>query len=191
MLRSRYHDCGVSTMRSTARAFTVSGARPGGTPRHFWVPLYARSTRHSSISSGIPPSEVTQSTSRSASPLFAPSSAMSLRTPVEVSACTTAMTLGDGCASSNCCGSMAFPQATSTRCTVAPARDATSHMRPPNTPFTPMTTSSPGRTTLTNAASMPAEPVALTGNVNWFAVRNTVRSRSFVSSSNATNSGSR
>ena len=37
--RSRYHDCDRSTKRSRARSDTVSGARPGGTPRHFCVPL--------------------------------------------------------------------------------------------------------------------------------------------------------
>ena len=52
-------------------------------------------------------------------------------------------------------------------------------MRSPNTPLTPTTTESPGSTTLTNAASMPAEPVPLTGNVSGLAVRNTWRSRSF------------
>ena len=39
-------------------------------------------------------------------------------------------------------------------------------MRSPNTPLTPTTTTSPGSTTLTNAASMPAEPVPLIGSVS-------------------------
>ncbi len=108
---------------------------------------------------------------------------MSLRTPVEVSACTTAMTAGAGWASSSACGSSGRPQSASTRTTSAPQRPATSHMRSPNTPLTPMTTVSPGRTTLTNAASIPAEPVPLTGNVSGLSVRKTWRSRSLVSSS--------
>src|SRR5207244_2329071 len=82
---------------------------------------------------------VTESTSSSASPLPAPSGSMSLRTPVDVSACTTAMIVGDGWASSRRCGSMAMPHSASTRTTSAPQRDATSHMRSPNTPFTPIT----------------------------------------------------
>ena len=98
---------------------------------------------------------------------------MSLRTPVEVSACTTAIIAGDGWASASCCGSMGWPHGASTRTTSAPQRDATSHIRSPNTPFTPITTASPGRTKLTKEASMPAEPVALTGKVSGFAVRNT------------------
>ena len=43
---------------------------------------------------GMPPSEVTQSASSSASPLPAPSGAMSDRTPVEVSAWTAAISFG-------------------------------------------------------------------------------------------------
>ena len=37
--RSKYHEGGRSRRRPRARSPTVSGARPGGTPRHFWVPL--------------------------------------------------------------------------------------------------------------------------------------------------------
>ena len=51
------------------------------------------------------------------------------------------------------------------------ARAATSHMRSPNSPLTPTTTTSPGLTTLTNAASIPAEPVPLTGSVSGLPVR--------------------
>ena len=79
----------------------------------------------------------------------------------------------------------------STRTTSAPQRPATSHMRSPKTPFTPMTTASPGLTKFTNAASIPAEPVALIGKVNAFDVCQTARSRSEVSSSSAMKSGSR
>ena len=88
----------------------------------------------------MPPSEVTQSASSKASPLAEPSSAKSLRTPVEVSAWTTAITAGAGWASRMRCGSRGVPQSASTRTTLAPHRAATSHMRSPNTPFTPTTT---------------------------------------------------
>jgi hypothetical protein len=64
-------------------------------------------------------------------------------------------------------------------------------MRAPKTPFTPMTTTSPGTTRLTNAASMPAEPVPEIGRVMGFEVRKTARRRSHVSSRIPTNSGSR
>ncbi len=189
--RSRYHDCERSTNRSRARSDIVSGARPGGTPRHFWVPLYAMSTPQSSIATGMPPSDVTQSTSSSASPLRSRNGAMSLRTPVDVSACTTAITFGFGCAAASASGSIGRPHSASTRTTSAPQRAATSVIRWPKTPFTPTTTTSPGFTTLTNDASMPADPVPLIGSVNALAVRNTVRSRSHVSSSTVRNSGSR
>ena len=59
----------------------------------------------------------------------------------------------------------------STRITSAPDRLATSHMRSPKRPLTPTTTGSPGRTKLTNEASIPAEPVPLMGRVN--AIRGT------------------
>jgi hypothetical protein len=139
----------------------------------------------------MPATLVTQSTSRSASPLPAPSGAMSDRAPVDVSAWTTAMIRGWGCAASRRSGSTGWPHGNSTATTSAPQRAATSHMRAPNTPLTPTTTGSPGRTRLTNAASMPADPVPEIGSVIGLAVRNTVRSRSHVSSRMATNAGSR
>ena len=55
-------------------------------------------------------------------------------------------------------GSIGSPHSASTRTTSAPWRSATSHMRSPNTPLTPMTTGSPGRTKLTKDASMPGRP---------------------------------
>ena len=64
-------------------------------------------------------------------------------------------------------------------------------MRCPNSPLTATTTTSPGPTVLTKAASMPAEPVADSGSVRRFVVPKTVRSRSDVSSSTCRNSGSR
>ena len=86
---------------------------------------------------------------------------------------------------------MARPHCSSTRTRSAPQRVATSHMRSPNRPLTPTTTVSLGPITFTNAVSMPADPVPLTGSVNSFDVRNTLRRRSHVSSSTARKSGSR
>ena len=74
---------------------------------------------------------------------------------------------------------------------LAPQRRATSHMRSPNTPLTPMMTVSPGSSRLTKHASMPADPVPLIGSVSAFSVRKTRRSRSAISSSTSRNSGSR
>ncbi len=123
---------------------------------------------------------------------MAPASAStSLRTPVEVSACTTAITVGASWARASDAGSRGSPHGASTRTTSAPWRAATSHMRSPNRPFTPTTTGSPGLTRLAKAASMPDEPVPLSGNVSALAVRNTVRSRAQVSSRTSRNSGSR
>ena len=51
---------------------------------------------HSSTRRSTPPSDVTQSASNNASPLAAPIVAMSLCTPVEVSACTIAYIAGLG-----------------------------------------------------------------------------------------------
>jgi hypothetical protein len=83
------------------------------------------------------------------------------------------------------------PQAWSTSITSAPQRAATSHIRCPNSPLTATTTTSPSATVLTNAASMPAEPVALSGSVRALVVPHTVRSRSQASSMTRRNSGSR
>ena len=111
--------------------------------------------------------------------------------PVLVSACTAAMTFGFGWAASTSSGSIARPHGVSTRTTSAPQRAATSHIRSPNSPLTPMTTTSPGPTRLTNAASMPADPVPDTGRVIGLPVRQTWRSRSHVSSRRAKKAGSR
>ena len=84
------------------------------------------------------------STSSSASPFPVASGPMSLRTPVEVSACTTAMIAGAGWAARSRCGSIGSPHGASTRMTSAPSRPATSHIRSPKTPLTPTTTGSAG-----------------------------------------------
>ena len=116
---------------------------------------------------------------------------MSERTPVEVSACTAAMIFGDGCAAATFSGSTGSPNGKSTRVTSAPQRAATSHIRSPNRPLTAITTGSPGFTKFTNAASMPAEPVADSGRVRRFSVPHTFRSPSHALSMTARNWGSR
>ena len=99
--------------------------------------------------------------------LRSPSGAMSLRTPVDVSACTTAITLGDGWAASEALGvDRLAPRRLDASRRRRRTGAATSHMRSPNTPLTPTTTASPGPTRFTKAASMPAEPVPLIGSVS-------------------------
>ena len=121
----------------------------------------------------------------------APSAAMSERTPVEVSAWTAAMIAGDGWADSTRSTSTGCPHSCSTATTSAPHRAATSVIRWPKSPLTATTTTSPGWTVLTNAASMPADPVALSGRVRAFVVPQAVRSIAHVSSMIRRNSGSR
>ena len=75
--------------------------------------------------------------------------------------------------------------------TSAPQRAATSVIRWPKSPLTATTTTSPGWTVLTKAASIPAEPVALNGRVRALEVPQAVRSISQVSSMIRRNSGSR
>jgi hypothetical protein len=65
---------------------------------------------------------------------------------------------------------MIAPHSASTACTVAPQRSMTSFMRPPNTPLTQTSTSSPASRRLVEMASMPAIPVAETGKVSLFPV---------------------
>jgi hypothetical protein len=116
---------------------------------------------------------------------------MSDSTPVEVSACTAAMTLGEECAASTRSASTGCPHSWSTVTTSAPVREATSAIRWPKSPLTATMATSPGPSVLTNAASMPADPVADSGRVRRFCVPKTVRSRSDVSSSTWRKSGSR
>ena len=134
---------------------------------------------------------VTASTTSRASPLAAPSAAMSERTPVEVSACTAAMIAGASWAASTRSTSTGWPHSCSTGTTSAPQRAATSHIRWPKSPLTATTTTSPGWTVLTNAASMPADPVAEMGRVRALVVPHTWRSMSHVSSIRSMKAGSR
>ena len=130
---------------------------------------------HSSTSTGVPPSEVTQSTM--VSMLYwcaiATSALASDCTPVEVSACTKATILASRLAlqaSSSFCGSMGEPQSASTITGVPPQRSTFSIMRPPNTPLRQTMTLSPGATMFTKQYSMPTEPGPETGKVSGFLV---------------------
>ena len=70
-------------------------------------------------------------------------------------------------------------------------RRATSHIRAPKSPFTAITATSPSETVFTNAASMPPEPVALSGSVRAFDVPQTVRRPSQTRSRRSMKAGSR
>ena len=135
--------------------------------------------------------------SRNNAPALCASSEISstgVSAPVEVSAWTMATNFGLATflsASAICCGVMICPQGDSTLVTFAPQRSATSHMRVPKTPLTPMMTSSPGSMRLTQQNSMPALPVPLTGKVMSFFVMNTARSIVLISSISFTKTGSR
>ena len=97
-------------------------------------------------STGMPPSDVTQSTSSSASPFeLLRSGSMSLRTPVDVSACTTAITFGLGCAASERLGvDRLAPLGLDPHDLGPAARRRRRTSAAPNTPLTPTTTTSPG-----------------------------------------------
>src|SRR3569832_1272273 len=83
---------------STAREFKLTGERPGVHERHIRQPEYTASTRHSSILSGTPPSEVTTSTKvrQAWRRAICTSVATSDAAPVEVSAWTKATILVSG-----------------------------------------------------------------------------------------------
>ncbi|MMZ57076.1 hypothetical protein D1872_189910 [compost metagenome] len=133
-----------------------------------------------------PPSDVTASTIKSASCSWTSWEILErgCSAPVDVSACTTATAFTPACScntSSTCSGRMISPHEASIRITSAPQRSATSTIRSPNRPFTPMTTLSPGSSRLTNTVSIPELPVPDIASVSSFFVSNTVRINSIVS----------
>jgi hypothetical protein len=132
------------------------------------------SMSHASSATAMPPSEVTQSSTTSAP---APRAARAIastgwQAPVDVSACTNATSDGRTRAITAAIASSSStePHSASTRVTRAPWRLATSHMRSPKTPATPITTSSPGSTRFWKQVSMPPLPVA-SGIVSRFRCR--------------------
>ena len=96
---------------------------------------------------------------------------------VEVSPCTIASTFGRTrrTASSICSAVNTSPHGTSIVCTSARQRSAISVSRWPNRPKTGTSTRSPGSSSETSAASMPAREVPSTRNVCSFSVRKTSR----------------
>ena len=92
--------------------------------------------------------------------------------PVEVSAWTIPTTLGPTrwIAALTSSGSKTSPYGRSIAVTSAPARSATSSIRPPKTPLTQTSILSPGSIRLTTTASIPAEPVPETASVSRFLV---------------------
>ncbi|CSC30481.1 Uncharacterised protein [Vibrio cholerae] len=179
-----------------ARGENVNGANPGTQERHFWLPEYTASSCHSSTSRGTPPSEVTASTIVNKPCCFAraPNACVSLKAPVDVSACTKDSIFASGCSSIAACTFSTLigqPHSSSTTTTSAPQRTALSRIRSPNTPLRQTITLSPGSTRLTKQASIPALPGAETAIVNSFSVWKAYFNSCFSSSIIPINSGSR
>ncbi len=93
-------------------------------------------------------------------------------------------------ASSIADGAKTWPQGTSIVCTSASARSAISARRCPKRPKTGTSTRSPGRTSETIAASMPARDVPSTRRVASLRVAHTARYSSWVSAMAAVMNGS-
>ena len=149
-----------------------------------------------STSNSIPPREVTASTMLRQSYFLASSQSAlaSLRTPVDVSACTKARILISGLAlrvSSTTLRSVCSPHVLLTVIASPPQRSTFSTMRLPNTPLIHTSTLSPGSTRLTKHASIPAEPGAEIGIVSAFSVLNAYCKSCLVWSINSMNNGSR
>ena len=190
--RSRYQDWLRSTKRSRARSETVIGDRPGGTPRHFCVPEYARSTPQSSAWNG-------QAADRRDAVDQQQGVALAGGDRLDVGAHAGGRLGVDHADEGRDRMGRQQPVGVDRRPPVEVDPDdlgAGTGRRPrtcaaPNTPFTPMTAVSPGPSTLTMHVSMPADPVPLIGMVSALFVPKTRRSRSHTSSSRARNSGSR
>jgi hypothetical protein len=143
----------------------------------------------------VPPRLVTASTRYSVSEpasIF-PISATGFRTPVEVSAWTTATTAKGPFfrAAAVSARSTGFPHSNSRASTCAPRRPATSCIRRPKTPLVRTRTRSPGSTRLTKQASIPAEPVPDMGRVRELFVFRSSWSMDFVPSMMVRKYGSR
>ena len=185
MPRSRYQLCGVGMRRSQARGSRVRGANPGATPEAL-LRAAVGEVHAPAVDVDRDPAERRDAVGQQQSVAFAgrhgghvvanPGAGLGVHERRSL--------WGAGWASSRAPGSSGRPHGASTRTTSAPQRRATSHIRSPKRPLTPITTMSPGPTVLTNAASMPADPVPDTGRVTALPVPHTVRSRSHVSSSN-------
>ena len=124
----------------------------------------------SSTSTGMPPSEVTQSAIASASTSCAASQMAFawLNMPVDVSACTKATTRGRSrrMNSRASWGSNGSPQGLTRRTTSAPWRRAISPMRSAKNPLVRRANLPPASAKLATAASMPELPVPETARLN-------------------------
>src|ERR1035438_1820237 len=133
-----------------------------------------------STSTGIAPSEVTQSAMTSAPTSLGAMQMASPRwkAPAEVSACTYITTLGFSSRINSAASwsPKTSPQGFSKRTSSAPWRRAISDMRSQKKPLANDTTFIPGKTKLEMAVSMPPLPVAEMTKVNSFLVPKTVRS---------------
>ena len=154
-------------IKSSTRVLMVIGAMPGGALIAFCEPLKQMSMRSRSTSSGIPASDATVSTIKSA-----PNSSATLRkcsifctTPVDVSPCASPINLifFPLPARRTSSASTVLPTGASTRITLAGLRSAMTAMRSENIPFTQTMHSSPCSSGLSTAASMPPEPDAEIG----------------------------
>ena len=143
---------------SIARGDAHTSARPGGSMRPFWLPVSATSTPHSSNRKSMLPSELTVSTMSSASLRFASiasrTARTSLRTPVEVSLCTTrtARCSGRRCSATADAGTLR-PQRSGTRSTAKPRLRAAAAKPALKWPWSNASTRSPGASTFTRDAS--------------------------------------
>ena len=92
---------GFARIRSQAASLTVISDIPGGPPRHFCGPATQTSSCHSSVSSGMPPSDETQSISVSApcARAIGPIAETSQSVPDGVSEWTTVTSSISGCSS--------------------------------------------------------------------------------------------
>ena len=182
-------------MAATARSPRVTGARPGGQLRPFWVQEYTASASQTSTGTGQAARDVTASTSSRAPwrRQAAASGSTAWRTPVDVSAWTAATSLVRAAAraGSTAAGSTARPLGTSTRASSAPWRTAISQRGSPKYPFPTTTVRSPGSIRFARQASIPALPVPGTAEVRGLSVWKTWRSISSTSSMIWRKAGSR
>ena len=147
---SRYQLCTLLLRRVEARQRPLA-ERHGRQPRRAREALLRAAVRHVDLPVIDPEvhaaerGDAVHQQQRVRRPRRRPISSSGCRTPVEVSACTTATSFGrvSRMAAATASGSMMRPHAASTRRTSAPQREATSHIRSPKTPFTPMTTAVP------------------------------------------------
>ena len=154
---------------------------------------------HAAGATTSPPSDVTQSTNRSASrrrcrrsPARAPPRGS--ERPVEVSAWTTPTSFVSGCfasASATCSSGTIWPSGAVSSTRSAPARRAISAMRAPKNPAWSTSTVSPGSTRFAIPASMPEVPLALKQSERPSERRQSALSPSARSSSRSQKSGSR